>query len=207
MKKYLNVVFWLVVMGFVIAAAYTVYNKNTKNGVVQNPPQQSNGTGDKSNQAPSQGFTAADEPIPITQNIAAPDFTLANLNGETVSLSDYKGKVVFLNFWATWCGPCRSEIPDLDEASKELEKGDSAVFLAINLTDGVRETENVVKNFVQDNKLSFNVLLDHETRIAELYGVESIPTTFVINKDGTLYGYRVGPISKQTILNVAERLK
>lgn len=146
----------------------------------------------------------------------APDFSLTNLQGETVKLSDYKGKVVILNFWASWCPPCIAEMPDFDKVNKELIKENDAVILAVNLTDGNRETEEKARKFINDKGYSLNVLFDKESVAARLYDIKSIPTTYMINRDGSFYKYTdkndidyklfVGGINEDTLLDVLEKM-
>lgn len=108
----------------------------------------------------------------------APDFTLNNLLGERISLSQLKGKLILLNFWATWCGPCQQEIPEL-EAFHEEYKGKGVLVLAVNL----REDKSKVAAFAKENKMNLMVLLDSEGRVGEAYGIVGIPTTFFIDQD------------------------
>lgn len=118
----------------------------------------------------------------------APDFTLTSLNGEITSLSALKGKPVLLNFWATWCEPCRREIPYIqqvfeDQSAKEL------VLLSINSW----EDRNTIQDFMTENQLTFPVLLDYPGKtVKEAYQIHSIPTTFIISKKGTIKAVKVG---------------
>jgi len=109
----------------------------------------------------------------------APDFSLRNLQGKTVKLSDYRGKKVMLNFWATWCPPCKQEMPAIQQFFEE-KKGDVAI-LAVNI-DGA---EDVIE-FVQTRKLTFPILLDENNRVNEQYKIVTIPTTFFIDEKGII---------------------
>ena len=122
----------------------------------------------------------------------APDFQLQYLDGNTVSLSDLRGSPVIINFWATWCGPCRSEMPFIQEIYNEWQDR-GLVILAINL----RETSSLVSQFIQDNNLSFPVLLDANGNVALEYNVTGIPTTFFIDKDGIIQESKIGPFSSK----------
>jgi len=118
----------------------------------------------------------------------APDFTLKNLDNQEISLSDYKGKVVFLNFWATWCAPCRQEIPYFIDL---IEKYGKDGFVVLGVALDPREFEKV-PGFVDQMGINYPVLLD-ETGISQLYGgIRSIPTTFVIDRDGKAIDRIVG---------------
>ena len=115
------------------------------------------------------------------------NFELENLNGLKEQLTDYKGKVVFLNFWATWCGPCRIEMPSMERLYTEF-KEDGLVILAVNLG----ESSAIAGEFMKSNNLSFPVLLDEDQTVAAIYGVRSIPTTYLIDRDGNILGMAVG---------------
>lgn len=124
-----------------------------------------------------------DEAMAIADSIGPgscmPEFTLATLSGQTVSSKELLGKIVVLNFWATWCGPCRQELPILQHIESSISR-DDVLFYAIN-TEGKPET---VRNFIDDTTLSLPVLMDEEGQVAEKFGVISIPRTFVIDKTG-----------------------
>jgi cytochrome c-type biogenesis protein len=144
----------------------------------------------------------------IPDRIMAADFTLTDLEGNTVKLSDYKGKVVFVNFWATWCPPCKKEIPDLEEANKKLVESGDAVILAVNVTDGSRETESIVREFAANNNMEMHILLDKGGKVAssKAYNITGIPTTYIINKDGSIYNYVEGAISQNAVISLSKKL-
>ena len=120
----------------------------------------------------------------------APDFQLLNLEGRSISLSDFQGKPILLNFWATWCGPCRQEMP-LIQAIFEEQSDNSLVILAID----IGETAPAVNNFIQSGNYSFPVLLDTDQDVALEYNIRAIPTTFFIDKDGIIQEIKVGAFS------------
>lgn len=117
----------------------------------------------------------------------APDFTLPDMNGNKVSIADFKKKVVLLNFWASWCGPCVEEMPSLENLYREL-KGDDFALLAINL----REKKKTVRQFLEENQLTLPVLLDTHGESMSSYGVWSIPATYIVDKKGYLVGRAIG---------------
>ena len=117
----------------------------------------------------------------------APDFTLDGMDGKPVTMSDLRGSVVVLDFWATWCGPCVMAMPHLDKIHKEMEKEGLKVF-AVNLREGPEK----VKNFMETKGLSIPVLYDTEGEVAKQYGVQGIPTQVIVGKDGTVKKVVVG---------------
>ncbi|HWP22931.1 MAG TPA: TlpA disulfide reductase family protein [Candidatus Binatia bacterium] len=125
--------------------------------------------------------------IDTVEKKPAPDFFLKDLDGNIVRLQDLKGKVVLLNFWATWCPTCRFEMPLMEALHKELSSQGLAV-LAI----AFRESAEEVRTFYNEHRLSFPALLDHDAKAAELYDVWSLPTSFVIDKHGYVVGKIIG---------------
>ena len=123
----------------------------------------------------------------LSSKVSPRDFSLSLLEGETKSLSSYKGKVVFLNFWATWCGPCRIEMPSLEALyNKFSDKG--LEILAVNC----REDQTTVSSFLKNEGFTFPVLLDLNGRVSLNYGIQAIPTTFLIDRDGMIILRLVG---------------
>ncbi|WP_010245447.1 TlpA family protein disulfide reductase [Acetivibrio cellulolyticus] len=191
-KNLLKTVLWSVVLVVLLGGAYLVYSKNEPNN---NPGSNvSDGGQNKANNSSLK---------------PAYDFELTDLAGNNVKLSDYKGKIVFLNFWATWCPPCRSELPEFNEANKIFEKNADAVLLAVNLTTGGArgETEDVVRQFISEKGYTMKVLLDKTGSVADKYSIYSIPTTYVINKDGNIYTYYEGAIDENTLMDAYNKLK
>ena len=126
----------------------------------------------------------------------APDFTVTDMDGNSVSLSDKFGKPIIVNFWASWCPPCKSEMPDFEEAFKEY--GNEITFMMVNMTGG-RETVESAKSFIEKSTYSFPVYFDTEYQAAMTYGVSSIPQTIFIDKDGNLTAYAQGMIDKNAL--------
>ncbi|MCA1023165.1 TlpA family protein disulfide reductase [Halobacillus litoralis] len=151
------------------------------------------------------GMTAPNAPEGLQQGGAAPDFTLETLDGETVSLSDFKGKKVFLNYWATWCPPCREEMPEMQRFQEA--HGDEVVILAVNGTGSEKSVEKV-EDFVQDGGYTFPVLLDQELSLNQNYQIISIPTTYFIGTDGIIQEPRiVGPMTYEDMEKMKNALK
>lgn len=135
------------------------------------------------------------------------DFELADLNGKNVKLSDYKGKTVVINFWATWCPPCKKEMPDFDLLDKELKKSGQAVLLAVNMTDGKRDTKSKVESFIMENNYGMRVLLDTEGKAAKLYDIKWLPTTVVVDPKGKLHWQIFGETTKEAVLKAIKEIK
>lgn len=124
----------------------------------------------------------------ITTGVLAPAFTMKNLEGKDVSLEDYRGKKVMLNFWATWCPPCKAEMPALEKLYQQ--KSDEIEVLAVNL-----DSQNDVAGFVNKNQLTFPVLLDENGETQQAYSIISIPTTFIIDEKGIIVKKHIGSMS------------
>ncbi len=128
----------------------------------------------------------------------APNFTLKNLDGKEISLNQFRGKHVLINFWATWCGPCKIEMPSL-EALYERFKDRNFVLLAIsNDMFGA----NIVKPFVKAHNINFPVLLDQRLKVSNAFGVVSLPTTFMIDPQGKIIGALFGAEDWATPSNI-----
>ena len=127
----------------------------------------------------------------------APDFTVFDLDGNAYRLSDFRGTPVVLNFWASWCGPCKLEMPDFDEKAKEL--AGQVQFLMVNLTDGTQETVASASAFIAQEGYTFPVLYDTQQSAAMAYGVYSIPTTYFIDANGYGVAYASGAISAEIL--------
>lgn len=125
--------------------------------------------------------------IEPSEKKVAPDFLLKDIDGNLVRLHDLRGKVVLLNFWATWCPSCRFEMPSMEALHKELSS-QGLVVLAVAL----RERAEDVRSFFNEHSLSFPALLDHDAQASGLYEIWSLPTTFVINKHGYVVGKVIG---------------
>jgi len=135
---------------------------------------------------------------------AAPDFTVISTKGESIKLSDYKGKPVVINFWATWCPPCKAELPYFEQMYKEY--GDTVEFMMVNLTDGQEETQEVVNTFIEDTGYTFPVYFDTEYSGAMAYGTYSIPVTVFVNRDGEIVYKKVGMIQEDMLKAFIERI-
>lgn len=158
-----------------------------------------NGSGDsieleQFDSSPTDEDTIIQDPVP------AKEFVLVNLAGETVALSNHLGQPVMVNFWATWCPPCRKEMPIIQKYADLFD--DRLVVLAIN----AGEEESVVQNFVIDSGLDLQFLLDPTNSVAELYAVRGFPTTLFINTEGSLVATHIGELDELLITYYLEMI-
>lgn len=133
--------------------------------------------------------------------IAAVDFTVYNADGTTVKLSDFYGKPILINFWATWCSPCKTEMPDFEKVYKDY--GEDVVFMMVNMTSG-RDTVESASKFVADAGYTFPVYYDKDMDAASTYGAYSIPMTVLIDADANIVGAQVGILSEDVLREVLD---
>lgn len=131
------------------------------------------------------------------ESVSAPDFTVYDSEGSPLHLSDFSGKPKVVNFWATWCGPCKSELPAFDNMYKKYK--DKIDFLMVNLTDGYKETVTGVQKFIEQNGYTFPVYFDTSGSAAYTYNVYSIPRTVFIDNSGNIYGIYPGAMDEQRL--------
>jgi len=144
-----------------------------------------------------------DESIPVglEEGMRAPNFTLTTADGEEVKLSDFLGEKVLLNFWATWCPPCRAEMPDMQRFYEEKD----VVILGVNLTETRTESEDVYP-FIEDFGITFPILLDEKSEVSFLYQIQPIPTNFLINRDGTIHNVAYGALNYGLMISEFEKM-
>lgn len=131
------------------------------------------------------------EAVGIDVGNSAPDFTLQTLSGKSVSLSDFQGKHVIVNFWATWCPPCRAEMPDMQ---KYHEKFEDVNILAVNLVETEQKFENIGQ-FLDEYEITFDVLLDESTEVANIYKAHALPTSYLIDSQGIIRSKAIGAVN------------
>ncbi len=136
---------------------------------------------------------------------AAPDFTVYDNQGNEVKLSDFKGKPVVLNFWASWCPPCKGEMPHFNEVY--ADEKDNVVFMMVDMVDGQRETQEKGQQYVIDQGFDLPIYFDNQQQAAAAYGISSIPTTVFIDKDGNIVTGYQGAIDKETLLKGIDLIK
>lgn len=133
------------------------------------------------------------------------DFELKDQYGNVHKLSDYKGKTVFLNFWATWCPPCRAEMPEIQKLHEEYQKEEDPEVVILGIAApgyGREQSEDDVKQFLEDNGYTYPVLMDEGGSIFDKYGITSYPTTFMFTKEGKVFGYLSGQLSEDIMRNI-----
>ena len=190
MKK---MIIWLcvaaaLVLFFVGASAlYEKLSGENKNGnLIIDAPQ-------GSQSASGSDSTPSDTSSGQTNATPAPNFSVLDKDGNTVELSSKKGKPIVLNFWASWCPPCKAEMPDFEEAYKKY--GDEVEFMMVNLTDGYQETLQKAKEHVSSNGYTFPVYFDTKRAGAYAYKISSVPATYIIDAEGNIVAHAIGMMS------------
>ena len=186
MKKTILVILSLALAAVLLGAGVLYNNLSSKvqvGGLATQPPAET---------IPEESGTEPVEEV----DYSAPDFTMLDWEGNEVTLSQFVGKPIVLNFWASWCGPCKSEMPDFDAAYQEY--GEDIQFLMVNVTGG-RETLETAKAFIEKSGYSFPVYFDINNEGAYQYGASSIPLTYFIDANGNLVTYGRGALTAELL--------
>lgn len=204
MKKNWKVILGVLALVAIVGGSSILYNKLAEkykpDGIGQIGDAQAQ-SGDDTAGEDSEGDTETgnnDTGAEEAQVVAAPDFTVYDGEGNPVVLSDYFGKPVVLNFWASWCGPCKSEMPMFQEMYETY--GEDLTFLMVNLTDGMQETVESASGYIGMQGYTFPVYYDTEQEAAYAYYVNSIPVTYFIDVEGNLAAYGMGAMDEQSFL-------
>lgn len=208
MKKN-NVVIWALLLVVVIAGGFFLSQKLDSE---QNTDSSNNGN-ENSEESDMDPESQIDSSLDNIQNYIEvdktllPEFILKDEHDNEVSINDYYGKFIVLNFWASWCPPCKAEMPDLQKLHNEFEENDDYVLLSVNLTDGQRETKAKADKFISENDYNFNLLYDYDGIAFNLFNVQSVPSTFFIDEKGYSRGLIIGLTTQEDIKTVLESMK
>ncbi|GIN89234.1 thiol:disulfide interchange protein tlpA [Siminovitchia terrae] len=155
----------------------------------------------------SENLEQADEGL--KEGEVPPDFELETLDGNSVKLSDYRGQKVMLNFWASWCPPCKAEMPHIENYYKTKAKQENVEILAVNLTSVERgvNARKKVKKFIEEYGLTFPVPLDESGKLGKTYQAFTIPTTYMIDTNGMVHTRIIGPMDEETIEKIVSEMK
>lgn len=148
-------------------------------------------------------FTEKAADVGLEKGNIAPDFELVTTTGEKVKLSDFRGKKVLLNFWASWCGPCRAEMPDMEKLNKEGR--DDLVILAVNATQTEKSKEDP-KSFIKELGLTFPIAFDEKGEVVKMYQVIALPTSYFIDSKGKINEKYTGTLSHEQMVNGISKL-
>lgn len=170
----------------------------------QEPAAPQDGTASGGAQEDAGGAQEESGEIPV---IPAPDFTLTDQYGETHTLSDYQGQTVFLNFWATWCGPCKMEMPDIQALYEEWDEnaGDLVVLGVAGPGIGQEGSAEDIAAFLEENGYTYPVVMDDTGMLFYQYGISAYPTTFMIDPEGNVFGYVQGAVSREIMDDIVEQ--
>ena len=170
----------------------------------EEPAAPQDGTASGGAQEDASGAQEESGEIPV---IPAPDFTLTDQYGETHTLSDYQGKTVFLNFWATWCGPCKMEMPDIQALYEDWDEnaGDLVVLGVAGPGIGQEGSAEDIAAFLEANGYTYPVVMDDTGTLFYQYGISAYPTTFMIDPEGNVFGYVQGAVSREIMDDIVEQ--
>lgn len=188
----------LIIIGMAVVlfavAAYTVGNYNSSQ-TKKNISEENDSNSDTP--APTDSFELEVNAV----KEKAEDFTLTDLEGNEITLSDLKGKKVFLNFWATWCSPCKAEMPDIEKIYQDTTDSD-LIIIAVN----IGESKKTVNNFIEDKNYNFKVLLDSDQEVASRYYITAIPTSLFIDEDGYIIAQKSGSMEAEEMKAYIKKL-
>lgn len=199
MKKNKTFILLAVLLVILIGGAGFFYNKLISAYKTDTLTETSQAAENETDSEETEDSQTSSEETDSGENAAetAPDFTMTDASGEEVKLSDFFGKPVILNFWASWCGPCKSEMPHFEDAYQKY--GEDINFVIVNLTDGARETVEAASDFIEEQGYTFPLYFDTNTEGAVTYGTYSIPVTYFIGADGVPVAQANGALDAETL--------
>lgn len=193
---------WIIITVIIGLFGWAIYDFTIKNGEKQAEIVEINDDINEETKEVESETTESRPQTGLEKGNIAPDFELETMDGETVKLSDFYGKKILLNFWATWCPPCRAEMPDMQKFHETYEDG---VVLAVNLT----ETENSLKNintFLDEYGITFTVLSDTDTVVSNIYKAQALPTSYLINSEGKIHNIAIGPLNYDLMVQEFDKM-
>ncbi|MEO8399330.1 MAG: TlpA disulfide reductase family protein [Ignavibacteriaceae bacterium] len=187
MLKFTKTILYIVIVSFSSFVSFACQNKNIS--------EKNDNESLKNNKEPNQTSQSKSEET-------ASNFSLQSIDGKEISMEDYEGKIIILDFWATWCGPCRKGIPDLVELQKKYK--DDLVIIGISLDS---DTRNDVIPFTKEYKINYPVVYGNEEIVNDYGGINAIPTTFVLDTERKIVAKYIGLVDKETYVQLIENLK
>lgn len=177
-------------------ALYRTLGRGAAPGLAVEPTPAPAATASPEQAGPEEEAAAEEQQAEESAAAAVPDFTIYTGGGDAVQLSDFAGRPVIVNFWASWCGPCQNEMPDFEQAYADY--GDEIEFVMLNATYG-RETMDSARSFLEESGYTFPVYYDTDADAAAAIGVTAFPTTLFIGPDGTLTAYAISMLDAETL--------
>ena len=206
-KSHQNVVRYTVKIGAVLLIVMGILTLTGATGTISADLAAVSGTTQEEPAAEQEDTTGAQEESGEIPVVPAPDFTLTDQYGETHTLSDYQGQTVFLNFWATWCGPCKMEMPDIQALYEAWDEnaGDLVVLGVAGPGIGQEGSAEDIAAFLEENGYTYPVVMDDTGALFYQYGISAYPTTFMIDTEGNVFGYVQGAVSREVMDDIVQQ--